>query len=248
MAFQADLSQSKWHGMPAWCLQSDHLRVITVPATGAKITSIKDRAAGHEWLVTPHTRPFKPLTYGSNFGDHDMTGWDEMYPTIDICPYPVEGPWHGATLPDHGEVWALPWNVSNAEAGHLTLSVEGRALPYRLERTLSLVDTRTLRLDYCVTNTGPEPQAGFWTAHPQFAADDDTRILLPDDVEQVVSVHPGDLGKPGDLHPWPDTKTVSGDIKRLDRIWPAEPASSRKIYAQPDQPLSWAALKQAGRR
>jgi len=54
-------------------------------------------------------RPFKPVAYGAVFVDQDMSGWDEMFPTINACTYPAPSPYAGITLPDHGEVWVLPW-------------------------------------------------------------------------------------------------------------------------------------------
>ncbi|MEP0761720.1 MAG: DUF5107 domain-containing protein, partial [Chloroflexota bacterium] len=76
------LSPSEWRGQPAWTLESARLRVVTTPGVGAKIVSIYDKAAGHEWLVAPADRPFGPLAYGAVFTEQDMSGWDEMFPTI----------------------------------------------------------------------------------------------------------------------------------------------------------------------
>jgi hypothetical protein len=139
------LTPSEWRGQPAWALESARLRVVTTAGVGAKIVSITDKAAGHEWLVAPADRSFGLLTYGATFIEQDMSGWDEMFPTIKACAYPQPGPYAGAALPDHGEVWALPWEMIAAEDGALTLGVDGRALPYRLMRTLRLDDAATLR-------------------------------------------------------------------------------------------------------
>jgi len=113
------LTQSSWRGVPAWTLESDRLRVVTTPDPGAKITSSLDKKTGHEWLVAPADRPFQPVAYGAEFIVQDMSGWDEC-PHHQALPLPAPGPYLGAPLPDHGEVWrslgrraaedsALPW-------------------------------------------------------------------------------------------------------------------------------------------
>jgi galactose mutarotase-like enzyme len=239
------LHEDEWYGLPAWTLESAQLRVTTVPEMGAKLVSIFDRQVQHEWLLSPGNRPFEPVPYGAVFVDQDMSGWDEMFPTINACPYPVAGPYAGNLLPDHGEVWPLAWEVVQAEAGVLKLSVSGRALPYRLSRAMSLVDARTLRLDYEVTNTGDEPLVSLWTAHPQFSVGPDTEIHLPPEIRQVVNVlETEEWGDVGSCHAWPEATTQQRQPFRLDRIGPATEHRCRKFYLLPEQPVSWAELRE----
>jgi galactose mutarotase-like enzyme len=183
----------------------------------------------------------KLIAYGAGFVDQDMSGWDEMYPTINACTYPVSGPYAGAKLPDHGEVWALPWELLRAESGVLELGVNGRALPYRLTRTMSLIDDHTLRLGYEVVNTGSAPFFGLWAAHPQFCVTPHTRIQLP--VKQVVNVTDiPEWGTPGQLFDWPETTTQHGERRQIDAVAPTSAHRCRKFYTQPDQPVSWSGL------
>ncbi|MFN8561590.1 MAG: hypothetical protein U0703_08230 [Anaerolineae bacterium] len=44
---------TRWFSMPALALETPALRAITVPALGAKIVSLFDRALGREWLLPP---------------------------------------------------------------------------------------------------------------------------------------------------------------------------------------------------
>lgn len=237
------LTPSEWREQPAWALESDRLRVVTTPGVGAKIVSIYDKAAGHEWLVAPADRPFGPPAYGATFIEQDMSGWDEMFPTIKACAYPQPGPYAGAALPDHGEVWALPWEVVAAEHGALTLSVEGRALPYRLARTLRLDDPATLRLSYTVTHSGAHPIAALWAAHPQFSAGDATRIALPDTVRELYNVRDiPDWGAWGLRYSWPRARNRRGQWVDLDRVAPPESGTCRKLYVPPEVAIGWAAL------
>lgn len=245
MSEKRALYQSEWHGQPAWTLETEQVRIVAVPQVGAKIVSIFDKQAGHEWLVLPGTRPFQPVAYGSVFIDQDMSGWDEMYPTIVAGPYPAEGPYKGAWMPDHGEVWALPWEVTQAGDGILAMAVNGRALPYRLERSLSMEDAHTLRMSYHVINTADEPFAAFWTAHPQFAVTPQTEVVLPERIHNVINVKETDRwGEVGLVYNWPNATTQQNTAFRLDRVARSVERSYRKFYALPDQRVEWAALRE----
>ena len=123
---------TEWFSMPALALETPALRVITVPEKGAKIVSIFDRSSGHEWLLPPKNGQFQPAVYGAVFVEQDMSGWDEMFPTIDRCAYPAAGAYFDADLPDHGEVWSQPWQVDESSRNAIDLSVEGHTLPYVL--------------------------------------------------------------------------------------------------------------------
>lgn len=245
MTESTQMSSTDWLGQPALAIETAAVRLVTVPHMGAKIVSLYDKVRAHEWLLPPIDRPFRPAAYAASFVAQDMSGWDEMFPTIDSCHYPLPGPYQGAALPDHGEVWAIPWAQSADDPAALRLSVEGRALPYRLTRTIRALDAHTLRLEFEALNTGAAPFLGFWTAHPQFAADASTRIILPPPVTEVVNVKPlPDWPAPGASVSWPQMTTLSGQPIRLDQVGPASQRTHRKVYLPPQRPVTWAALRQ----
>lgn len=236
---------TEWYGQPALALETAALRLITVPELGAKIVSVFDRQAEREWLQPPKDGYLQSVAYGSSFVDQDMSGWDEMFPTIDRCQYPVAGAYQGAELPDHGEVWALPWGHDANQTDVIQTHVQGRALPYTLTRTIRALHDATIRLSYEVVNTNEEPLVAFWTAHPQFIADAETRIILPDNVAEVVNVQStNELPKVGALIDWPEARTQSGELLMIDRVRAASEHKHRKIYLPPEQPAHWAALRQ----
>ncbi len=150
------ISQTIWHGVNAWKLENENLITVIVPEMGAKLVSLFDKRSQREWLVGPGNRPFQKVPYGSPFTEQDMSGWDEMFPTIVACDYPAPGVHHGLSLPDHGEVWTLPWQVEQATDEKLTLSVNGPALPYRLTRTAEYTSPFVLQLSYQLINLGQE--------------------------------------------------------------------------------------------
>jgi hypothetical protein len=231
----ANLSKSTWHTFPALTLESELVRLILVPDLGAKIVSLYDKTHQREWLVPP-MRPLKQTEYGANFVSQDMSGWDEMLPTIDACV------WESTHLPDHGEVWSIPWQLESAHPA-LVLSVTGRAMPYRFTRSAGLITPDCLELRYTLTNDGASAFPYLWAPHPQFSTDAHTRILLPSEVKRVVNIIDGDpvWGQAGNVWDWPESKSADGQIWRLDRVRSAENHTCRKFYIQPDEPIAWAA-------
>lgn len=243
---QATRVEGWWLGQPAVTLETSHLRVTTVPAMGAKLVSVFDKEARREWLLPPINRPFQPVVYGANFIEQDMSGWDEMFPTIVTCAYPLPGRYAGAPLPDHGEVWALPWEpFMDVDTPAVGMSLTGQALPYRLARTICPLNARAVRLEYEALNTGDEEIIGLWTAHPQFKVDADTRIVLPPGVESVIMVYEtGRDSRADTVYPVHTAFPDRGEKAALDRVNVPGSGNCRKYYLPPQQPVRWVALRQ----
>jgi galactose mutarotase-like enzyme len=242
----SEILDSVWHGMDAITIEGDVLRATILPGLGAKIASLVDKRVDHEWLVGPDSRPVRPVPYGATWAEHDMSGWDEMFPTINACPYP--GPAApGTPLPDHGEVWSMPWSREPAAADELALGVTGRALPYRLIRTAS-VEGASLRLRYRVVNQGTDPLSCLWAAHPQFTVSAETRIVLAPEVHEVLRVYDPGMGwqARGTVQTWPEALDPSGHPVRLDRVGVVTEKDCRKLYMTPEQRANWAGLVDAG--
>ncbi|MBP3965894.1 hypothetical protein [Paenibacillus lignilyticus] len=181
----AQIYESSYRGCLSLVAENESVRVETIPELGGKIVSLLYKPTGKEWLLDAGDRPMQKLDYGSNFCDGDMSGWDECFPTIDACSAGEDG---SLNLPDHGEVWALPWQAE-VSGDALGCTVEGRQLPYRLTRTLSLPGERRLRLNYTVQHLGGAPFSFLWVAHPQFAVDEPTRILTPPSVREMNCIY-----------------------------------------------------------
>lgn len=238
------LDQTTWHGLSAWALESEHLRTVVVPDLGAKLVSLMDKRNQLEWLVDPGERALKPVPYGAVFAEQDMSGWDEMFPTIVACSYPAPGERYGAPLPDHGEVWSLPWMLMPEEPGRLILNVEGKALPYRLTRRLAYRAADTLQMHYELENLGAERMAYIWAAHPQLMCGEQAEILLPPQVTEVCNTIPADWGwgEPETRFDWPEAVNLGGQRVRIDRTGPATLKQARKFFVLPETCASWAGL------
>ncbi|MDQ6421664.1 hypothetical protein RB620_19750 [Paenibacillus sp. LHD-117] len=189
-------------GFAAWTLESSRLSVTIVPELGSKIVSLRNKETGREWLWSSG-KPLGNQGYASSFGDGDESGWDEMFPGINACSYP-NGPWRGAAVPDHGEVWTLPWDAA-AQDGSLRCSVEGRQFPYRLEKVISLASENTLRIDYEVTNDSDAPFSFLWAAHPLLRAEAGMKLRVPDGLKTIAVAYSaeGRLGEFGATRTWP---------------------------------------------
>lgn len=229
------LYKTAWHQEEAWALETEALRTVVVPTMGGKLVSLFDKRNQLEWLVGPDQRPFYPVPYGAPFVDQDMSGWDEMFPTIVACSYPGPGDLQGVDLPDHGEVWTLPWSLQDGSADHISLTVEGQALPYRLSRRMGFSAPDTIELDYQLVNTGQEPMPYIWAPHPQFSCGQGAEIELPPQVSQVYNTIPEEWGwsEPETVYDWPEDLNPSGERVRLDQVGPANLHQARKFFILP---------------
>ncbi len=239
------LQTTIWHGQKAWVLESAAVRAVMVPELGAKIVSLVDKHDGLEWIVGPMSGRFlQPVAYGASFTDQDMSGWDEMFPTIVACSYPGAGDRHGTPLPDHGEVWSLPWSAAPTREGELALAVTGRALPYRLTRVARFIASDALQFRYTLQNLGDAPMPYLWAAHPQFVAGADCQILVPSQVTQVINSLPASWGwgPPETRFDWPEATAIDGRRVRIDQVGPASLHQARKFFAMPAARPSWVAL------
>ena len=146
-------------------MQDEAMHLIILPEWGGKIVSLYDKSRNREWLHINRKFDFRRLpTYDSNYiRDFDIGGFDECFPNIGAGPYPA-WPWKGVSLPDHGEVWALPWDVEQNSKG-LTLSVEGVRLPYRFEKRIEL-HSDGLWMYYRAINRSRFDMPVVWSSHP----------------------------------------------------------------------------------
>lgn len=187
-------------------MADEALRLVILPEWGGKIASLYDRRRGREWLHTNPNFRFRLPSYGGDYvGEYDIGGFDECFPNIGAGPYPA-WPWQGTSLPDHGEVWALPWDVAQDSAG-LTLSVEGVRLPYRLEKRLEL-QPQGLWMGYRAVNRSAFDMPVLWSSHPLLDIREGMRLEVPADSVRVdsCSARFSQLTgvQPGQVVAWPE--------------------------------------------
>ncbi|MEK3722739.1 hypothetical protein [Paenibacillus sp. FSL H8-0034] len=239
---QTRIAESIYKGWSAVTMESAYIQLVIIPELGGKIVSLQYKNSRKEWLAQTVSRELKKLGYGSVFTAADMSGWDECFPTIVACDYPIAGAFSNLRLPDHGELWAIPWTVDIQDQA-LECRVNGTMLPYEFTRRMLFVDDYTVRFDYKVTNRSEETLTVFWTAHPQFVATEHSRICLPSEIQEVLCVDGGRMLEAGMRYPWPSGK--GNHSRQLNRVGSAAAKDSRKFYVEGSVPCGWAGIHEA---
>jgi len=211
-------------------IQAGECSVTILPLLGGKIASIV--AKGHELLQAP-LAPYAPRTQTMDFIESDASGWDECLPSVVACTVQTAaGP---ASIPDHGDLWRVPWQLVTCSAFCATFRAQCFSLPLELQRTTTLFATHqgwSLRADYTVTNTGTHPVPWFWAAHPSFAAEPGDVIFLPDSIRRLrlTVSNRNRLGLAGTQVAWPVAALADGGQTDLSLAEPPESAIGEKLF------------------
>jgi hypothetical protein len=232
-------------GLAAIRLFRYDVELTVIPGLGGKIISI--RWEDFELLAHNPRKPLRPAVYAAPYSQFDASGFDECFPTIGPCVYP-EYPWEGIEMPDHGEVWALPWqangeqidNPENAgESGmpventeELCMQVNGVRVPYTFHKMIKICAPGIISFDYRLTNHSLYTFKYLWSSHPLFAPQPGMRLCLPPGTR--VRVDWSKEGRLGDIwteHNWPITQDKQGNPVDLSMILPAKAQTVDKLYS-----------------
>jgi hypothetical protein len=187
---------------------------------GARIVSLRGDD-GYEWLA-PSKRTASPGR-GQSFVREGMGGWDEVAPTVqtDVGMTDTAGT-ALADLPDHGDIWNVPWKLDSATPTVLATSVQLLSMRILLERTIAASATG-LSISYRASTTAAGQLPLLWCAHPQFAAGGGATVALESAgapiTPQLIEMHP----LAGRRLPFPDG-SLHHDLA---------PASSVKAFVAP---------------
>jgi hypothetical protein len=238
---------TQYKDQPARTLASSRLAAQFLPGVGAKLCSLLYKPQDFELLVQRPDPAYRVAPYAGNYvTEGECSGLDDMFPTIDACYY-ERYPWAGAPLPDHGEVWTLPWDCE-AEEGEdgpaLHFTTYGVRLPYRLEKWASIRDEIMLHLAYRLTNLAAFDMDFLWAAHPMFVAEEGAELRLPAGIAKVVTAFSmtGSLGKHGDEYDWPVAALPDGRKRDLRKLRPKSTCESDKYYIKGPMPEGWCCL------
>jgi galactose mutarotase-like enzyme len=223
--------------------------VLTLmPALGGKIASIL--VQGHELLQAP-LHPYGPRSKTMAFDEADASGWDECLPSVADCS--IQTASGEAHIPDHGDLWRLPWQVLQSCEDAATFRVNCFSLPLQLTRSVIFAETLTgwrLQLLYSLTNLGTHSVPWSWAAHPLFSVDAGDRILLPESVQYVRVEGSGGnrLGLQNDSIAWPTATTPVGSRVDLSVAAASDSGFGDKLFAGPISSDSdgWATLERPG--
>jgi galactose mutarotase-like enzyme len=224
----------RWARARAVVIESELLRATVLPEHGARIASLVYIPEDREVLWTPPGfRALPTPTYGMPYADQPAVGIDECLPTIGVDTF------NGRALPDHGEAWAVPWDVRKGREA-IETEVTLRRSPLRFNRLLSFVRDDAIRLDYTVTNTSNAPEPVLWALHPLMRWENGTRVILPPEVTDfevgtVMGISPL---RPNTTAGWPQVERL--DLGGVQLNQNGEPAAMKGYVG----PLTerWAAL------
>lgn len=178
---KSEASMTNEQGFRAAVLKTGRVELRMAPDLGARIFSLRDLRTGREWMWHP-PGPLKLFRnkYGDPFIDSTLAGLDECLPTLSACE------WKGRRLPDHGEIWALAWELDEAAfaRGRIKTSVKAPVTPFEFQREISL-DENIVTLSYRLFNAGSGPEEFVWTVHPLLTIEEGDRMELPGEVAEM---------------------------------------------------------------
>ena len=189
-------------GFTIYGLRTSSTEIRVVAGLGAKIISLKNLETGREWMWRP-PGPFHLFRnkLGDPFERSTLVGADECLPTIAPCK------WEDRDLPDHGEVWSIPWAIDrNAwDQGRIQTTVATPVSPFVFQRTV-LLEENEVRLYYRLRNVSQKPEPFLWAFHPLLEMVEGDRIALPENVNSVrVESVDGLQDMPhGSIRSWPE--------------------------------------------
>ena len=236
-------SESTYKDQRAMTLQTDQIAAQFLPHIGAKMCSLVHRPTGMELLVQRPWDHYRVAPYDGDYvAQGECSGLDDMFPTIDRCCYD-RYPWLGTPIPDHGEVWSIPWEYA-VEGERLYCAVHGVRFPYRLEKWISFSAPGVLRTDYRLTNFSSFDFDFLWAAHPMFVLEEGAEVTLPTSVRQVCTVISlsAELGRYGDRFDWPLAKLTNGLTRDLSRMRPKSAHDAAKFYVVGKLQEGWCSL------
>ena len=212
-------------------IQAGSCSVTLLPALGGKVASLT--VEGIEILQAP-LLPYAPRTQSMGFAEADASGWDECLPSVAACQ--VQSPVGQHSIPDHGDLWRVPWRVVDATADSATLTGTCFSLPLELTRTVLLSQTGTssrLSLIYTVANLASTPTPWSWAAHPLFIAQAGDRVHLPASITSLRLEGSGGntLGKNGDSVSWPVANLADGSTDDLSLAMAPESGRGDNLFS-----------------
>ncbi len=238
-----------YKGLNANILENDQLHLIFLPTYGCKLASLISKKTRREFLFQSEWEKLNVPTYGALFSEYDCSGFDEVFPSIDPCPYP-DGPFQGTSVPDHGEVWALPWACAFSPDGKSLKSfVQSQRFPYTLSRSVTLKGNEIL-FEYCAENTAEIEFKFIWTPHCLLACSPATRLLIPNNLTEIMTVEHSTkhLGPWGTRHPYPLTTDIHGRVIDLAVTEPITANNCEKFYFTKPNLAGWCGIEHTDTR
>ena len=239
---KARITETQYKDQRAVTIEAGAIAAQFLPSIGAKMASLVHKPLGLELMVQRPNSTYLLESYDGDYAEGECSGLDDMFPTIDRCHY-WSYPWQGTRMPDHGEVWSIPWDL-NVVDDRLHMATYGVRFPYRLEKWVSFTAPSVLRIDYRVTNLSSFPFDFLWAAHAMLSMEEGAELTLPPGVQRVVACFTidGCMGNYGEVLDWPLCRLPDGSERDLRIMRPNTTRQADKYYVEGTMPEGWCAL------
>ncbi len=211
------ISRYSKNGIEYMIYENNRLKTTWLPAVGGKLISLYDKKLCTEMMNrnTVHNTPAVFPRYGAVYQDFTAPGIDECFPTIDASDVTIKqsaAKNKYLNIPDHGELWALPWNPYHSTRG-LIFRIHGVVLNYEIEKHIRLSD-REVTVEYYLTNHESFPIKYIWAAHFNTElASNDALLLEKTTIHTMKSYSTGNV------------------VKWLDIDWENDGSSYQRLYS-----------------
>ncbi|HUT65209.1 MAG TPA: hypothetical protein VMZ05_03560 [Spirochaetota bacterium] len=209
-------------------LENDALKVSILPRWGSKLASILYKPLDYELLWQNAGKDYRKTAYGDLYEAGEASGFDEMFPTISRCFYESET-WSGTEIPDHGEVWSIPWKYEIAD-DQVLLRVKGVRFPYYLEKKVFL-EGAVVHQQYRAENPAASDLEYIWAAHPLFNTTEGMELIVPQGMHRIVNAVPSRrLGPYGRIYGFPSAELEGGKKFDLSKVPKKNSADYQKYW------------------
>lgn len=224
----------------SYILENEYLFVTIMKGWGAKVYNCIYKPTGHDIVWRSEVgRLMDPLKQkdwnGPIWPVYEIGGFDDCLPGVGECTY------KGVHIPDHGESWLCPWEVTNIQnkSGYVSITMECtlKNTPFKVVKTLTLFkeQSRYLR-HYKVTNIGNEEWPFAWGDHasvtPGGSINTGDRIFLPNGTKMLVYYSKDDrLGPQGTIIDWPIATMPNGSKTDLSTMGPVSLCAGDKLFS-----------------
>jgi hypothetical protein len=216
-------------------LESDSLRAVVLPALGARVWELEDKARGRQWIWNRGLANLREQPVGACYDDAWAGGWEELFPND------APGLFEGRNLPDHGEWWASPWKIveqyEGAEPGlRLTSRMSVMQVSCSKEFRL-LADGATLAVRYAIRSEERLPFHFLFKQHLPIRLTPDCKLRLPGGRARAVDASFGSRLSTTDEFEWPHAPGREGvaDFRDL----PAESSRQQEFLYVRELPEPW---------
>jgi len=228
-----------YRGFQAVVLENEALRAVVLPGLGAKLWQLTHKPTGTDLLWQhPRIKP-RPVAFGASYDDHFFGGWDELFPND------VPETLGGEAMPDHGELWTLPWEFETRQGdgeAEVVLRAETPVSACRMEKRILLRSGEAkLRFTHRLTNLGARPLPFLWKLHAAMRVNADSRLDVAAGRVYIEDFGPPRTGETKKSYDWPFAIGADGEAHDMRRCLPPSAGVNEFQYAT-ELTAGWCAL------